>query len=105
MFESEIIPRSTCIASLRAQLSACATKPYQVSNSRGNLTYTLSLKIKLLEIQIRASIDFYPCRLFQILVFNERREIVATVKQNDNTTTVLVAPPTEDPRYGLGGFR
>ena len=42
------------------------------------VTYALSFKIKLFKIQIRASLDFYPCCLFQRLVFSELREIVAT---------------------------
>ena len=53
------------------------------------IIYALSFKIKLLKIQIRASIDFYPCCLFQQLVFSERREIVATDRLTDWQTDRL----------------
>ena len=55
-----------------------------------NLTTYHNLQFK------QANVDFSLCCTFQRLIFSERREIVATDRMTDNTTTVcLVAPPTE----------
>ena len=48
-----------------------------------SITRELSFKTRILQIQIRASIDSCWCSLFQRLVFSERRETLATDRQPD----------------------
>ena len=68
MITSEIISSSTCIASFRAYLSACATKNGVTDRTRTKLYIELSL------VHNRDNIDFYLYCKFQSLPFSVCRK-------------------------------